>query len=340
MSISQKLSGQYSWGPFLLQCLSPSITLFLADECPSISGISDLQAMFYYRSYKRDPTGMKFLVAGVWLLDLFHTGLVWGSMWVYLIDNYGQSEKIDDIPWCIALTIVVTALITVFVHLFLAHRIFALSGGNWFMTAPVVLLTCFRLACACVTGVKMFHYQSFALWQLHAGWILTLGLAVSATLDVVTSGLLVYLILSHRTEAGRLNRVLDRIMLYGLECGSLTCIGSIASMLCWIIMPHNLIFMGLYFPIGKLYANSLFAILNTRNDIRLKVGKPTSELKGSVLLLEPRVRFAKDEGQTQSGDPSGKVPTELQMAVHTQTDVRYESIAGSRRESYCAQGPV
>ncbi|KAJ6541659.1 hypothetical protein B0H19DRAFT_1268627 [Mycena capillaripes] len=103
-----------------------------------LAGISNLQAAIYYRAYGKDPTRVKGLVFGVWLLDNVHTAFIWGGLWYYFIGNYGQPDKIDYIPWCMALTVILTALITVLVHCFLLHRIFLLSNRNWYMTVPVV----------------------------------------------------------------------------------------------------------------------------------------------------------------------------------------------------------
>ncbi|THG98666.1 hypothetical protein EW026_g3548 [Hermanssonia centrifuga] len=45
-------------------------------------------------------------------------------------------------------------------------------------------------------------------------------------------------------------------------------IATIASLVCWLVMPHNLVYLGLHFMISKLYANSLLASLNARKTLR------------------------------------------------------------------------
>ncbi|KAJ6541655.1 hypothetical protein B0H19DRAFT_1381274 [Mycena capillaripes] len=297
-----------------------------------LAGISNLQTVLYYRSYRKDPNWAKALVFLVWyglgsylsswkvikyrVLDNAHTGLIWSGLWFYFIGNYGEPDKIDHIPWCMALTVILTALITVSVHCFLVHRIFLLSNRNWYMTIPVLVLTCFRLACASVTTLRMLEYQSFELLKLRARWIFTLGLAVSSIVDVLIFGLLVYLFRSNRTGTGRFNHILDKLILYGLETGSLTCVGTIISMLCWVLMPQNLIFLGLYFVIGKLYANSLFITLNTRKSIRPRRETCLCKTRNPVLVLEPR--NPNMSAQFSVAPSSTKVPT-----VHI--DVREKS---------------
>ncbi|KAJ7157315.1 hypothetical protein C8R46DRAFT_1196046 [Mycena filopes] len=281
-----------------------------------LSGFTNLQTIIYYRCYRRDPVQIKLLVFSVWLLDNIHTAFIWSGTWFYFVDHYGDREKIDRIPWSIALTVILTALITVLVHCFLTHRIYLLSKKNLFMTVPVLVHQDWELIHECsdhiqnvrriylCTMIIRLNYESFELLKLHARWIFTLGLAVSSTVDVLISGFLVYFF----------NDILDKLLLYGLESGSLTCFGSIVSMLCWVLIPQNLIFLGLYVVIGKLYANSLFVTLNTRNSIR------EQDQERSVLYLEQR-RL-----------PLGTKSSDLEVNVETQTKVHYDvrSIGSSK----------
>ncbi|KAJ7360960.1 hypothetical protein DFH08DRAFT_361762 [Mycena albidolilacea] len=123
-----------------------------------LGGIVNLQTILYYRTYKQDPLPVKFLILAVWVLDNLHTGFIWGGLWYFLVQNYGAHDKVDSIPWCIALTVIVTALVTFLVHCFFAHRIFLLSKKNWFMTIPVLLLTLLRLVAASVSTWEIYVF--------------------------------------------------------------------------------------------------------------------------------------------------------------------------------------
>ncbi|KAJ7360958.1 hypothetical protein DFH08DRAFT_842634 [Mycena albidolilacea] len=57
------------------------------------------------------------------------------------------------------------------------------------------------------------------MFRLKAQWIFTSGLAVSSAVDILTTALLVYFFRRNRTGTGRLNHVLDKLTLYGLETG-------------------------------------------------------------------------------------------------------------------------
>ncbi|KAJ7053876.1 hypothetical protein C8F01DRAFT_1260104 [Mycena amicta] len=279
-------------------------------------GMVNLQSMLYYRSYEKDPRAIKTLILVVWLLDNIHTGFIWGAIWFALVENNGHPDRIDRIPWFLPLTVITTATVTVLTHGFFAHRIFRLSKKNWFMVIPVLALTVLRLVSAAITTAKMFIYPSFSLFRVKARWQFTLGVAVSAILDVLITGLLVYLFRTNRKGTERMNHILDRLILYGVEAGSLTCLATFACMVFWLAEQHNLVFLGIYAVIGKLYANSLLAALNTRNSIR-----QTRFTPAPIMYGERRPQRQSPE------DPLGsaKGPLEnVQINIETQTDIRYD----------------
>ncbi|KAF7428644.1 hypothetical protein PC9H_007871 [Pleurotus ostreatus] len=90
-------------------------------------------------------------------------------------------------------------------------------------------------------------------------WSFTLGLALSCALDIIITASLCYFLLRNRKQTSSMNHVIDSLMLYAFENGSLTCAATVMSMICWLTMPSNLVFMGIHFFISKLYANSLLA---------------------------------------------------------------------------------
>ncbi|KAJ7696808.1 hypothetical protein B0H17DRAFT_393350 [Mycena rosella] len=296
-----------------------------------LSGTVILQTLLYLTTYKSDPAGVKVLVLGVWGLDTLHSAFIWAAMWEYLIGNYGNAVKIDYIPWSISLTVILTAIVTFSVHCFFAHRIFLLSKRNWLMASPVVILALVRLVSASVSTWEMLHYKSFVLFKLHAYWIFTLGLSVSSAVDILITVFLCYLFQSSRPDSGTINYVIDKLMLYAFETGSLTCIGTIASMICWVTMSDNLIFLGLHFVIGKLYANSLLVTLNTRQNIR-RAHSTSSGERGPVLFLETRPQ-QKSSSRNYFAGPSNKGPTELHISVQTSVQYDSESIEAKERRA-------
>lgn len=233
-----------------------------------LSGFVIIQVVVYFKLYPADRTRLKVLVLAIWFLDTCHTICIWLSLWSYFIDNYGNQSNINNIHWSLALSVLFPAFLTFLVHNFFAHRIFMLSKRNYILTVPIVVLACLRLISANVTTSFMLKLGNFPAFKADVPFIFTTGLALSTSVDVIITASLFILLQSSRTGAATLDAVIDALIRYTFETSTLTCAGTIASMLCWIIIPNNLIFMGLHFVIGKLYANSLLVTLNTRESIR------------------------------------------------------------------------
>ncbi|GLB43795.1 hypothetical protein LshimejAT787_1403070 [Lyophyllum shimeji] len=233
-----------------------------------LSGIVSVQTIIYFKLYPLDQPILKALVVIIWSLDLTHSGLICAAIWDFLIQDFGLAADIDIIPMALSLTIVFTAILTFFVHCFFAHRILLLSQRNWYLTMPVLFLATCRLCSASATSAEMIRLQMFSLFKAQFRWLFSLGLALSSIVDILVTISLFVLLTKSRSRSLSLNHIIDSLILYTFEIGSLTCAATIVSMICWLTMNSNLIFMGLHFVIGKLYANSLLASLNTRRELR------------------------------------------------------------------------
>ncbi|KAJ4465455.1 hypothetical protein J3R30DRAFT_3613299 [Lentinula aciculospora] len=216
-----------------------------------LSGGVTVQTLVYQKLYPTDASDIKTLVLAIWLLDTCHTALIWVSQWEYFIGFYGLEAKIDYIPTTLALSIMITGVLTFLVHSFFAHRIFLLSKRKWSLVAPVIIIAILRLVSSTATTGTMLHYRSFIQFRQHVRWLFTLGLALSSAVDVLITSSLFLLLRSSKMEGGSLDGVIDSLILYTFETGSVTCAATIVSMICWIIIPTELIFMALHFIIGK-----------------------------------------------------------------------------------------
>ncbi|KAJ7616567.1 hypothetical protein FB45DRAFT_1034889 [Roridomyces roridus] len=241
-----------------------SIALFL-------SGILSVQCIIYFRLYPGEDWRRNAILILVWILDLLHSAFIVTSLYIYFIQYFGDKEKIATISWSIALTVVVTAIQTLIVHWYFAHKIYQSSGKNWWITAPVGLLAFLRLSAAAFSTTEMILVKRFSVFTRHyPGWVFTTGLTLSAAVDIIITVWLCYFLqkMRRRTASTIMAHVVNLLTLYTLENGFITCVTTTASLICWLTMPTNLVFLGLHFVIGKLYANSLLISLNTRKELR------------------------------------------------------------------------
>lgn len=237
-----------------------------------LSGVVFMQVALYFQMYQADRKRLKSIVVAVWLLDITHSALVCTANWGNLIVDYGEFQTLDDIQWSISLTIALTALTTVIVHCFFIHRIFKLSRGNYYITIPLIALALLRVGSALVTTAQMLRLRSYVLFIKEYTYIFTLGLTVSASLDIlITVTLCYYIRRGNRQGFARISHMIDALTLYTVENGMLTCIATLLSLFFWLFMKHNFVFLGLHLAINKLYANSFLASLNARKSLASRV---------------------------------------------------------------------
>ncbi|KAJ7473599.1 hypothetical protein B0H11DRAFT_2036491 [Mycena galericulata] len=236
-----------------------------------LSGIVTVQCIIYFKLYPNEPRLRNVMVATVWILDLSHSAFIVTSLYDYLILFFGDRARIAIIPWSIALSVLVTAIQTLIVHWYFAHKIYQSSGKNWWVTGPIALLAFLRLFAASVSTTEMIRLHRYGAFnEKYPGWIFTTGLSLSAGVDIIITAWLCYFLqkMRRRTASTLMANVVNTLTLYTLENGLLTCLTTTASLICWLAMPNNLVFLGLHFIIGKLYANSLLISLNTRKELR------------------------------------------------------------------------
>ncbi|OJA18596.1 hypothetical protein AZE42_06570 [Rhizopogon vesiculosus] len=235
-----------------------------------LSGCANMQFIVYWRQYSCEAWRAKSLVIATWLLDLCHSAFVAIALWDAIIVPFGDMSKLDNIPWSVGLAVQLTAMITFIVQSFFAYRIYRLQKKRIIVVIPIVALAFVRLVAASVSMGEMIRLQSYTAFVQHpyTNRIFTLGLVLSAVVDIMITILLCYFLRKNRTVIKTTTRIIDTLTLWTIRNGSITCAAAIATLICWSVMPQNRIFLGLHFVIAKLYAISLLATLNSRTRIR------------------------------------------------------------------------
>ncbi|KIL59665.1 hypothetical protein M378DRAFT_999941 [Amanita muscaria Koide BX008] len=222
-----------------------------------LSGLMTLQALLYFRLFSQDPKPLKSIVVIVLVLDLLHTAFMWEGMWFYVVKNFGDESKIELINYCIPGAGMTTAIITIITHCFYVQRIFRLSNRRYWIAVPILVVAFARMCGAFVASAVMLRITTFPPVLLHFSWVVTIPLSLSCAADILITLSMFVLLRTSRNKSLTLNHVVDLLVLYTFEMGTLTGCAAVVAMLCWVVVPNKLVFLGLYFPIGKFYANSL-----------------------------------------------------------------------------------
>ncbi|KAJ8507439.1 hypothetical protein ONZ45_g10195 [Pleurotus djamor] len=96
--------------------------------------------------------------------------------------------------------------------------------------------------------------------------------------DVAIAAALCILLHGSRTGFRKTNTIVTQLIVYAINRCILTSVVAIIEVIVFALMPESLWFVAIDFVIGKLYANSLLATLNSRNAIRERGGSQANSV--------------------------------------------------------------
>ncbi|KAI0628252.1 hypothetical protein C8Q77DRAFT_1162261 [Trametes polyzona] len=233
-------------------------------------GLTIYQAYRYYTLYPNDRFGLKtyshFIRAEFVHLDIVTARLLETThsiLWAivgyhYLVVGVFDTLGIHHARWSIRSTILATGFTVVISQAFYAHRgvngdlIGLLYGGE-------------------VGGVKAFTSVRLLSDFENIRWTTSVAYGLSVLSDALLAGALVFVLRRSRTGSRKADTVLDTLMKYTISTGLLTSLFSLLAFIFAIILPGNFIYAALSIVTAKLYANSVFAVVNSRQFIGQKL---------------------------------------------------------------------
>jgi len=105
----------------------------------ALSGVVMMQTILYFRLYENDQPILKLVVAVIFLLDIFHTCMVWGADWMYLVQSFGDMNITDHVFWTAGVRLV--SLICAFrSNIQVSHSAYYCIDGNYDVLRTSILL--------------------------------------------------------------------------------------------------------------------------------------------------------------------------------------------------------
>lgn len=242
-------------------------------------GITTLQAYMYYMRNFEDTSTMKFMVATVWVLDTLHVSFVCHMEYYYLITNWGAPTSLEYIVWSFPASILIDVIVITIVQLFFARTIYHLCRRQlrWLVIVPLVLLVLAHVGFAMATAIVIFINSTFSFASYTRFYTTTPAAIAIALAEVLITVSLCTLLRTSNSAVPRTKRLLNTLVIYAVNR-------------CLLILPvvitmavtgtDNLFVWASTFDliVGKLYANSLLASLNTRQYLRSHSSGPESDL--------------------------------------------------------------
>ncbi|KAK0458293.1 uncharacterized protein EV420DRAFT_1544765 [Desarmillaria tabescens] len=200
------------------------------------------------------------------------------------------------------LHVAITSISDFIIRSMFARRVYRLSSGNKVITLWIAAVSVTDLVCGIVITAKAFGISSYLeLDKLSS--LLYLNFAAGTTSDVSVALALCYYLYASRTGFQRTDSLITILMAYTVNTGLVVAVDAALGIVTYAAMPHNLIFLGFYLLLSKLYLNSYLASLNARQGLREMSNQPVSIQFTNFAQSSGRFTNTSEGEDTQSSRP-------------------------------------
>ncbi|KAH9933575.1 uncharacterized protein BXZ73DRAFT_77201 [Epithele typhae] len=251
-------------------------------------GVVIHQAYRYFRLFPQDgrliraflmrqgsiSSGCRTQVVAIMFLETVHTITCMHASYWYTVTNYFQPTALLFAPWSIQF-LRATAL-SQYVKTLVEFSHSLISGvklANGYVPSWLLRI--------CL-GFKVPTWERYA----HYAWLDSAGFGITTFADFIITASLIYTLRQCRTGFSGLllstDSTLDTIIIYSINTGLITGIFNTISFIFALVSPNNMIYEGVIIIATKMYANSLFAVLNSRRSLPLAMrSKPLAGTTGA-----------------------------------------------------------
>ncbi|KAF7337682.1 hypothetical protein MSAN_02241700 [Mycena sanguinolenta] len=215
-----------------------------------LSAIVGVQTFLYFQIFPQDTLRYKLLVVWTWLTDTGHTISYCVMIWQYAVLNFTNPGILAYILSAFPAGIIFTLIATLNANVFYAWRIHKMSKHNWWLTGPICLLCTARIALGLYTAVELAIATTWvALAPLKP--VIVSSMTVAGITDLVISAARYYYLRDIKQGYMATQEMVDAVVIFTINDGILTCATLGSSMACFLGMPHNFVWMGLYITAAK-----------------------------------------------------------------------------------------
>ncbi|KAF9554084.1 hypothetical protein CPC08DRAFT_767000 [Agrocybe pediades] len=231
-------------------------------------GATLMQGYTYFVNYPNDWLFQKIMVTFLLVMDTMHLIITTVVIYHYCINEFGNKLGLMSVVWSFKLQIVFNVIIVITVQSLYLLRIWKLGRRfNKLWPYIALLIQCGGYVVGILLAVETYKLRTW-LELDGMGWVVNATFSTSTGIDIILAASMCYYL--HRSKSSFIstNHRIVSIMRYVLATGSLTSASSLCSLITYVIMPNNFVFLGVSFLVTKLYTNSYLVMLNARRSIR------------------------------------------------------------------------
>ncbi|KAJ7829411.1 hypothetical protein B0H14DRAFT_3873057 [Mycena olivaceomarginata] len=266
----------------IVQLAGPILIAYLADW--ALFATLTFQLYLYYLAFPNDRLFTKCLVYGVYSIQLVQIILSTVDAFKMFGSGYGDVSALTQVDFAWFTVPFTIALVALIVQSFYAFRIFVLSKSK--------IIPAFIVAASMAVSVSGFInagliFKAGNLTRAHGRSIETtfaVALSGSALVDIIIAVSMTYYLMRNDTGFRRTHALISKLIRLTIETGSLTALIALTTLILFFVFPDKVYYTALDNIMPMMYANTMFAVLNSRFNI---VGGRSTETSSMDLISFP-----------------------------------------------------
>ncbi|KAF7331264.1 hypothetical protein MKEN_00003500 [Mycena kentingensis (nom. inval.)] len=242
----------------------------------TLFGMGLLQAYLYFFWYPKDNWVAKSAVILITVLETIQTAFFTATTYKSLVTEFGNFPNLDIIDWTATTQLQVLYTSTFVAQIYFAWGIYLFRRKEWLYPLLVAIVAIAALGAGIAQTVLVSRLTNYSqLGQTSAATNTQAALAFACDI-MITVGLW-WRLSGSKGGIQSTNRLLNFLIMTAINRGVLTMLTALLNIILFLAVPGTFEFMAALLISGKLYMNSMLAMLNTR-------AHATSIAKGATVM--------------------------------------------------------
>ncbi|KAK0236466.1 hypothetical protein EDD85DRAFT_938229 [Armillaria nabsnona] len=230
-------------------------------------GTLSVQLYLYYLAFPNDRQFTKYLVYGIYGIEVMQTVLIAHDVFAAFGYGFGDIDALARINFFWLTVPIMGAVAAGVGQVFYAYRIFILSKSR-IIPIFIICVSLTNSVASMLGGIYAFQVgdvTKLTSRKVHIAAGISCG--ASALCDIVIAICMTYYLMRSTTDLRPTRILVTKIIRLTIETGSVTAVVALFGVVLLTVLPHQTSYIATGLLVPKLYANSVYMVLNSRFQI-------------------------------------------------------------------------
>ncbi|KAK0483070.1 hypothetical protein EDD18DRAFT_1084260 [Armillaria luteobubalina] len=235
-------------------------------------GTLSIQLYLYYLAFPKDRRFVKYLVYGIYIVEMAQTILVTYNAYMILGYDFSGLDAFTDKHFNWLAVPIMGGIAASVGQGFYAYRIFILSRSR-IVVAFITFVSLIGFVAAIIAGVCTFQEKYTDAHDQRVDISIGILYAGYALCDIAIAICMTYYLMRSKPDLHCTQILVTKLIRLIIETGSLTAATALVIPILYFLFPQRTFYMTPALIVSKLYANTIYMVLNSR--IRIMGGCDT-----------------------------------------------------------------